>query len=59
MSQTVEGQFIQVDAVGNVAPGRRDDAFKMSLTVRLFTSEYEDEERGGGKDAILVLTLSQ
>lgn len=39
MSWTVEGHLIQVDAIGNVAPGRREDAFKMSLTVLLFTSE--------------------
>lgn len=37
---TVEGEFIQVKAMGNVAAGRRRDAFfKKSLTVLLFTSE--------------------
>lgn len=46
----MEGQFIQVDAVGKVAPRGRKDAFKMSLTVLLFTSESKDEEgEGGGK----------
>lgn len=47
--------FIQVEAMGNVAPGR--DAFKKSLTELLFTSE-RDEEGGRGRDAVLVLTLS-
>lgn len=38
--------FIQVEAMGNVAPGR--DAFKKSLTELLFTSERDEE--GGGEE---------
>lgn len=38
--------FIQVEATGNVAPGR--DAFKKSLTELLFTSERDEE--GGGEE---------